>query len=262
MVRIFVIFLLLCACAPTDPAAMIAAGNAGLQAQTQAAHQATADQSARLAERTAHAVETVQAAGAVDTQLAVTRQVQMIRVTDDAAQATSYMRTLDARAALTNLEQHTQLQATQAARESQAADNGLFLRTAAFGLVLLFGYLFVTMGAYAAYTRITAVRLEARWRYSIPDSRLALPAMVDVPPADEVVTMIEKAIRVNGPTSNLIPRYDKLGMSASARQRIVGKLEAAGFVVTERDKWTMIRGEYGSLAHLLDALKTGRAGTI
>ncbi len=48
MVRIFVIFLLLCACAPTDPAALIAAGNAGLQSQTQqAAHQATADQSAR-----------------------------------------------------------------------------------------------------------------------------------------------------------------------------------------------------------------------
>ncbi len=265
--------LLLCSCAPTDPDAMIAAGQAMKSAAQQTQARAIIDATRQAMERERLATQAAQATAqyqaGVSTSAAWTAQAMDAQLTAGAATTTAGVATYEQSKAIQNYEQQVQLQRTTSALTVSRAETAANLAAfgwsavifAAFTAVFSALVVVVTWG----YSRWAAAYIQVQASKVLPPPRAPQLIEGSAHEADintEAIDMLVRAERMTAPTSNIIPRWDKLGYSSPhVRQRVVDRMRLLGMVAVDSDH-TLIKREYGSVAGLLQAFREGKAGLL
>lgn len=242
---------------------MIAAGQAYIDATQQARIDATAAWHAAQEAATARARETAQVFEAVDTQLAQTRQVLELRATEDAAQATAYYRTQEVILNANNQQERIAAKEAQIRREDSREAVVLWLSAGAGMLVLFVGFAAVSLASYTVYARIENYRVRTKY-FLLPAPSHAASHVIDAESLDmnaQVIDLLERALQATPPTSNIIPRWDKLGFSnPRQRNRVIDRMAKMDLVVVAPNEYTMIRGR--TVAQLLEEFRSGQIGIL
>ncbi len=271
--------LLLAACA-TDPYSQIAAGQAALEA-TQVARDVNAERTRGALD--AFDIQRTQYAGevlALQAQIESTREAIGAQATSVALQATKAQGDLEATGSHATAEtirlqttagylvQYGAAMSTATAivnerdlsilAEKRTADRANFLRwlgvlfLAGIGAVIIVG-LFVWIDVIRR--QALAETAYKYWRLSNEE----LPRLL--PPDDErreVTEFLRQAAAVKGKDSEVLPRYDAMGIPADRWMKITGLLDRANALIKVQGKGSTIRLPYRNIGGLYQAVTTGQ----